>query len=328
VTVELGTVVRSLLDRWAFSELTAVVEASDRYDVATERSIGALCRFALRVLDLDAEDFDRAGGVSAELAGTVRAAWFPQDPAAVDRGSLRSLVPAYEIMLEVLAIRWQRRELLHTVAVLHIIAEYLPLLAWESTLGHAGDPAAMGATVGGPGSHWGGGDPVCGHGGAQRRAARRSLTAATGDADGWRAYLDRDHSHVAGALQVCATDCSVPCTVTGRLDTDARRSVATRVRIARRFSGSPVVRLRHAAPVGHGFGVPDRGEVLAAWQRTRRALTAGALPATERGATRAVLADDGYVLPGLPALLSAVAGRPVRPGRVLHDARAELSGLL
>lgn len=62
--------------------------------------------------------------------------------------------------------------------------------------------------------------------------------------------------------------------------------------------------------MGHGFGVPSPAEVSAAWQRSREALAR---------LDRAVLADDGFALPGLPSLFSAVAGRPVRPDTLLAD---------
>lgn len=73
---------------------------------------------------------------------------------------------------------------------------------------------------------------------------------------------------------------------------------------------SPIVRLRHSAPAGHGFGVPSPGEVLDAWQRSR-----GSLARLDRS----VLTDNGFPLPGLAALFGAIAGTDVSPGTLLAD---------
>ncbi len=69
-------------------------------------------------------------------------------------------------MLEVLEIRALRREPLQVVVTAHIIGEYLLQLAWETTLGHGGDPMLMERFVGG--SRWGTDDPACPHSSALR----------------------------------------------------------------------------------------------------------------------------------------------------------------
>jgi hypothetical protein len=76
------------------------------------------------------------------------------------------------------------------------------------------------------------------------------------------------------------------------------------------FGECDLIRLRHHSPVGHGFGVPSPREVRLAWDRSRAWL--GRQEA-------AVLADDGYPLPGLSHLVSAVAGHPVPPDTLLAD---------
>ena len=100
-------------------------------------------------------------------------------------------------MLEVLQIRALRREPLQVVVTAHLIGEYLPQLAWESTLGHAGDPLLLAAFVGG--SRWGTDDPACRT--PRRCAARRSerCNACDGDVAGYTAYLDRFHSRLGDA---------------------------------------------------------------------------------------------------------------------------------
>jgi hypothetical protein len=83
--------------------------------------------------------------------------------------------------------------------------------------------------------------------------------------------------------------------------------LAERGRLALAYADSPIVRLRHAAPVGHGLGVPSPAEVTGAWDRSRRHLG----PAAQL--------DDGFPLPGLPSLFSALGPAPVVPDTLLAD---------
>ena len=111
-------------------------------------------------------------------------------------------MPLYELMLEVLQVRAIRREPLQVVVTAHLIGEFLAQLAWESTLGHGGDPLYLADFVGG--SRWGTNDPVCAHSSAQRSTAHRALNACQGDTAGFTTYLDRFHSRQGDALSVCA----------------------------------------------------------------------------------------------------------------------------
>jgi hypothetical protein len=97
--------------------------------------------------------------------------------------------------------------------------------------------------------------------------------------------------------------------------------LALRTRVALAFAQTPLVRLRHAAPVGHGFGVPSADEVLDAWDRSRATLD-------KNPVGHEVTAEDGFPLPGLPSLLSAVAGAHVAPATLLADVSDHLTGLL
>ncbi len=106
-----------------------------------------LATAAKRVLDLDAEDFGViAGGFRTTWADRLAQSCFPLEPRDTQRGALGSLVPLYELMLEVLELRAQRHEPLQIVTTAHLIGgEYLCQLAWESTLGgHGGGSAAAG----------------------------------------------------------------------------------------------------------------------------------------------------------------------------------------
>ena len=220
-----------------------------------------LAMAARRVLDLDGEDFGEiAAGFDTAWASRLAASGFPAEPRARERGALGSLVPIYELMLEVLDLRAIRREPLQVVVTAHLIGEYLPQLAWESTLGHAGDPLLLEDVVGG--SRWG---------------------------------------------------------VTDR-PLEERRDLDARVRLAKLYVESPVVALRHHAPVGHFFGVPSTAEISEAWLRTWEKLATpwndGANPLLTTPAPAAAVHE---ALPGMAALVSAVAGRPLGPGRLLRD---------
>lgn len=320
--------VRSLIDGYAFTEVAAVTELLDWLDEGVRAEVGRLCAFGTRLLELDAEDFDRAPGVPADLAGRASASWMPQRPDAANRGALGSLLPAYRLMLEVVAVRWVRGDMSRALSALHILNEYLPLLVWEPVLGHAADPARLGGYVNRPGSLWASDDRACEHGPVERRAGRLAVTVASRPVAEWLSYLDRHHSHIADALAVCAGFCGTDCTVRTQLPSDVRDDLRVRMRVARRLGGSPLVVLRHAAPVGHAFGVPDAGEVVDAWEQTRDRLDDPSLPAAEARIAERVRVDDGYVLPGLPSFLSAVSRRDVHPDTLVRDVRARVASLV
>jgi hypothetical protein len=317
----------ALARRYAFGDVAGLA-AAGLLPPETTPAVAALCAFGQRVLDLDAEDFgmpEPVGDVPPDLLRRARASRMPQSPREQPRGALKTLRPAYALLLEVIEIRWRRREMAALVAAVHIAGEYLPLLAWEPVLGHAADPARLAAAVGGPGSRFGvpfepGMPRSCDHTRPQQSAAERALRVAGEPPEGWRAYLDRQHSHVAGALGVCAADCRTPCSVVTRLDDGVRDDLAARCRLAAEFAGGALVRLRHAAPVGHGFGVPSADEVLSAWARTRNSLRHQELG-------RKAFADtgpgaDAYPLAGLPALISEIATVEIVPGTLLADVGA------
>ena len=107
-----------------------------------------------------------------------------------------------------------------------------------------------------------------------------------------------------------------------RLEPGTLEALTDRCRLAQEFADGALVRLRHAAPVGHGFGVPSPDEVSDAWERTRRSLAR-----LELG--RPALDDSGgYPLAGLPEVFSAAAGHPIAPDTLLRDVSAYLVGIL
>jgi hypothetical protein len=331
-------VLTTLAQRYAFGDLAALCEAGAADlppEVAAE--VRLLCSFGQRLIDLDAEDFgmpERTGDplvdayrVPEPLLSRARASRMPQSAKERSRGALRTLRPAYALLLEVIQARWHRREMAALVAAVHIASEYLPLLAWEPVLGHAGDPALLSASVSGPDSRFGvsGGTTRprdCSLTRPQQSAAERALHVAREPGPGWRNYLDRQHSTLASALGTCAATCRTPCDVVTRIEPGVRNALTERSRLAHEFAEGALVRLRHAAPVGHGFGVPNPEEVSDAWSRTRTSL--GRLPLGERVAGE--VAD--YPLPGLPELVSAAAGHEIVPDTLLNDVAGHLVRIL
>ena len=334
-------ILRLLTNRYAFAEVAALVatgvcERTRSNDAIAQ--IQQLCAFGERLLDLDAEDFgiadsatdanvengiaDMVSGdaVPDELVRRSLASRMPQSPTEDDRGALASLRPAFGLLLEVIAARWMRRETSDLVATLHIASEYLPLLIWEPVLGHAADPAMMLASVGGDGSLWGQMDNRdCSHSKPEKSAAERALRVSAEQDTGWRSYLDRQHSSVAAAFGVCAADCRHTCTVMTRHSAEEQERLEAACRVAENFTDSALIQLRHSAPVGHGFGVPSPREVMDTWMHTREHLG---------HREPAVLFDDGFVLPGMPSLFSALAGTAIVPDTLIADTARALDTAL
>lgn len=319
----------------------AIAAGDHRPEVAAFRNLAIAAK---RVLDLDAEDFGVLSHEFPDRAWTQRLgeASFPPSARGQRRGALSSLVPLYSLMLEVLDLRAARHEPLQVVVTAHLIGEYLPLLAWESTLGHAGDPVLMPTSVG---ERWGSDDPACPHSSALRSTARRALNAATGDDAGYTAYLDRFHSRLGAALAVCAMNhetvkagqrpdigmtCPNPCSWAVAPPYRERRDLDARVRLALIYQDSALVALRHHAPVGHFFGVPSNREISHAWLRTWERLTQpwadGENPLVRGSAPGAP--EPKEALPGMSALVSAVAGRTIGPGHLIRDLRDDLLAML
>jgi len=341
---DLAAVLGSLLADARFAELAEALRSVDQLSGSRRRRALALCGAGARMVRLDAVGFDEVEGVPADLAAQVRAMRFPAAYAEPERGSLGSLVPLYGLMLETLHAHWARGETADVVLILHLMAEYLPVLVWESVLGHAADPAELRPYV--EGTLWA--TEQCPMPRHRRSAAERvlALRPRSGPVppEQWRVYLDRWHSRVAGGLRQCGlrpgagrpdpgdAGCDRPCGVVTRIPADVVQDLAARMALAAELADSPVVALRHSAPVGHFFGVPGTDDVLDAWQET---VTAVCRPwASEHQDAEpnpcAVGLDkaDAEPLPGLQHLLSLLAGRPVRPTGVLERLRQEISAVL
>src|SRR5215212_5244484 len=167
-------------------------------------------------------------------------------------------------------------------------------------------------------------------------AARRVLyldaddfaSIATGFQSPYTTYLDRFHSRL-GSVNLDTTAisdrpeagdiCPHPCRFVRNLPIEHRRDLDARVRLAMLYVVSPIVALRHHAPVGHFFGVPSTAEISEAWGKTLDQLSRqwrdGCNPLTQASQ---VGFPDAEVLPGISALVSAVAGRRIMAGRLLR----------
>ncbi len=291
-----------------------------------------LAAVAQRVLSLDAEDFEEIsqGFENRSWYGRLRTSGFPHGPRDEPRGALDDLVPLYRLMLEVLNLRAERGEPQSLVVTAHLIGEYLCQLAWQSRLGHAGDPLRLSAQVG---ERWGTEDPECPHNSAMRATAKRAVNAAQGDVVGFTSYLDKFHSRQGDTLAVCSMNhatieagerpdvgptCPNPCGWAVEGDRATRRDLDARVRLALIYLDSPLVALRHHAPVGHFFGVPSVSEISEGWLRTWQKL-ALQWPDGSNPLVGAVPTDPDEALPGLSAVISTVAGQRIGQGSLLRD---------
>jgi hypothetical protein len=339
---EIREILVALTHRYAFREISYLVGGGVTGMALTQREVARvqqLCAYGQRLFDLDAEDFDKPDAafgattdttiaelvrderVPGHLVERGRRYWVRQTGDGQPRGALESLYPTYELFLELVAARWLRREMVALVVTAHLAAEYAPMLAWQRILGHGGDPLELeqNPAFAGPQSHWGRyDDSDCPHTQPQRSAAARTLRVMREPPSGWRNYVHRQHSIVAYALGVCAAECRTPCTVMTSLTGPERAEIAEACRVAAAYRNCALVRLRHTAPSGHGFGVPSPEEVTDAWQRSREGI------ARRGGLALAAMTEDGYPLPGLPSLLSAIAGRPLVADSVLLDTATEV----
>jgi hypothetical protein len=321
-----------LLDDRRFDEVVTLL--------ATENALGTdssldpdgiaadLCRFGQRALRLDVLDLDvdLAQRLNHELAGplaeTARGLMFPDSARQQRRGSLTAMRPLMGLVLEALTVRWRRDELLHVLALLHLVGEYLGHIAWESTIDHSGDPLQFHGGFGGAGSAWG--DAAaddCGHSRSHRHLARRMNEGDPLTSKGeWDDFLRSDYSRVGGLFLTCATRSGgriwgrqprrcdhATCPVWWGLDESTSTSLERRTRVALWFGDSPLLKVRHAAPIGHFFGVPDKAEIVVAFDEL-----AGKLR------RQGVDVDGGDDVPSRTSqIVSIVAGEPTPPTDLL-----------
>lgn len=335
-SVSLSTLARG---SW-FEVVAAQLRLPRAHRAAASDEARDLAAVAIRVLNLDAEDFQTAADrwSKRSWAGDLAACGFPASATSRRRGALGSLEPLYALLLEVVQLRWQRREPGQLLVVAHLIGEYLCQLAWEPVLGHAGDPVKM---VTSTGELFGADDPACPMPSVMKATARRCLKAADGKDSDFTEYLERFHSRLGDSLAVCGTNtetiapgerpdeglsCTTPCRWALRPPLIERQRLDARLRLALGYLDSPLVALRHHAPVGHFFDEPSLDELRTAWMASWRRLArpwndqANPLPAQPDP-------DDG-ALPGLAQFVSVVAGRSITGGDLLKRIGDDLATAL
>jgi hypothetical protein len=273
--------------RHGFDDLTArelYLDCTGRTD-----DLGLLCRvhwlteICVRVIQVDGEDFvhvDDWLDVPVHVQDVLRASSLPHRPDDPDRGVLDSMLPMFRLLLELIDVAYERDDIDVVLKYLHLLAEYAPMLVWEQGLQSPGEPAVIGARITAATPAWD--DPgrtsPCPRKDAAGAVARTAPLAMNGERE-WGRYIDRALSRVSLLLQACGTShdalgdrrgCREPCgmapTGPGAMD------MARRLQSVRSFADSSVVKLRHPSPLGHGFRLPDKGQVDAAWDDTRARL--------------------------------------------------------
>lgn len=284
-----------------------------------------LARLGEAVLNVDTHDFEswcQDDQIPQHIRDDLALRTWPlkmQDEAA---GALYSLIPTFELLLEVFETRILKGDISMGLSIIHLMTEYLPLLGWEQELGHAGNPKQLSQYLLQKDAMWKTDD--CPLNRQQRKAFESTITAYDSQKN-WSIYLRDNHSRVAASLSVCAgvpnpmsevsgqRTCRTPCAIR-----KGNSDLAWAMVLARRLKDSSLLTLRHDAPVGHFFSVPQEPEILATWESTWQGLIADRdeAPATQnplRSVTRS------GALAGFPELLGIVAGLdgPMRPSNLV-----------
>lgn len=324
------------LNQYDFEEADEILGSSRYRQTSPERQ---LCQVGMDVLQLDAEEFAKRATDCAALPATTRdvlaaCAW-PRSSTDTQMGALLDLRPTYGLLLELLEINYSQRNWTDVLALIHLMAEYLPLLAWQPVLHHAGVPRLMAERFGSNAAAKPRPDDGCALGALGSRFADRIAVPPSDDA-ALRTYLQSRHSRVSNLLiicggtppgvldsatQACRHQCSVVTGPDDDLPQSQRDALAVRVTLARRFSASPLVQLRHSSPVGHFFAVPGAREINRAWASTRTSLLTALNDAQADESQRALINRD--LLPGLRGLIGLSAGADVaaEPSNVLCELR-------
>ena len=191
------------------------------------------------------------------------------------------------------------------------MTEYLPLLGWEKELGHAGNPKQLSEYLSQPDSMWQ--TDACPLNRQQRKAFANVLTANESQKN-WRIYLRDNHSRTATSLAICAgvpspvsevsgqRTCRTPCSIR-----KGNKDLAWSMVLVRRLKESSLLTLRHDAPVGHFFSVPQEPEILESWETTWQGLIADRDEAPQAQNPLCSVTRTG-ALAGFPELLGVVAG--------------------
>jgi hypothetical protein len=294
-----------------------------------------LARLGEAVLNVDTHDFEswcQDDQIPQHLRDDLALRIWPMQRQDKPVGALSSLIPTFELLLEVFEIRILKGDISMGLSIIHLMTEYLPLLGWEKEFGHAGNPKQLAAHLLQPNAMWQ--TDTCPLNRQQRKAFANVLTADDSQRN-WNIYLRDNHSRVAASLSVCASvpnpvsavsgqrTCRTPCSIR-----KGNKDLAWAMVLVRRLKESSLLTLRHDAPVGHFFSVPQEPEILASWETTWQGLTADRDEAPQAQNPLRNIVRTG-ALAGLPELLGVVAGAEgaMQPSNLVSKIVAEITVL-
>jgi hypothetical protein len=294
-----------------------------------------LARLGDAVLNVDMHDFE-SWCLDSQIPKPIRdelalRVW-PMKQVDVATGALLSLVPTYELLLEVFEIRILKGDISMGLSIIHLMTEYLPLLGWEDELGNAANPKQLAEYLLQPNSMWQ--TDACPLNRQQRKAFENVVTACDSQKN-WSRYLRDHHSRVATSLSICAgvpnqssevsgqRTCRTPCSIR-----KGNKDLAWAMVLTRRLKESSLLTLRHDAPVGHFFAVPQEPKILESWETTWDGLIADRDEAPQGNNPLRTVTRTG-ALAGLPELLGIVAGldRAMRPSNLVSMIAQEIKAL-
>ena len=294
-----------------------------------------LARLGEAVLNVDTHDFEswcQDEQIPKHIRDDLALRTWPLKMQDIAVGALDSLIPTFELLLEVFETRILKGDISMGLSVIHLMTEYLPLLGWEKELGHAGNPKQLAEYLSQPNTMWQ--SEACPLNRQQRKAFANVITANDSQKN-WSIYLRDSHSRVAASLSICASvpnptsevsgqrTCRTPCAIR-----KGNKDLAWAMVLARRLKESSLLTLRHDAPVGHFFSVPQEPEILASWETTWQGLIADRDEAPERHNPLRNVTRTG-ALAGFPELLGVVAGLPgaMLPSNLIAKIVAEIKAL-
>lgn len=341
--------IRQLAEAARFAEVVAVLDALPGGSLPSAYAAARReAAFGAALMSLDVDGAALALTAQDPRHHVLRRLAFPRSAGDPSRGALDDLRPLLGLVLEVFRVRWDANETVEALALAHLIGEYLPHLAWQSTLGHALDPVRLAPQVSVPHSLW----PVptradnsaCSQRPPAQATAAHAVGVANATPSGWEEFLRSRYSGLGECVATCATrrgtarlpgttsrpdSCTAECGFWDSVPATERVGLHVRCLAAQLFQRSPVLRLRHHSPVGHYFGVPTRGRVGGALARTL-VLMARRLRGVDENAAQRFLEvvprpkDISQVPGSLTGLLSFVADRPVPASRLIALAQEDV----
>jgi hypothetical protein len=156
-----------------------------------------LARLGEAVLNVDTHDFEswcQDEQIPQYIRDELALRIWPMKMQDQAVGAFQSLIPTYELLLEVFETRILKGDISMGLSIIHLMTEYLPLLGWEKELGHAGNPKQLSEYLSQPDSMWQ--TDACPLNRQQRKAFANVLTANESQKN-WRIYLRDNHSRTA-----------------------------------------------------------------------------------------------------------------------------------